>query len=205
MRVCGGLGGRNRLSPQELDQAIQEFSRKGERYQLSDEQQGMEKATPVVRRVVAADLIEATPGRGGLGQWILAAPTILFLLWLWVDVVHWVSPLEIWVVNLLIGIVLYVGGIVLPLGYLAHRLVLTLPRLFQHAGWDIQPLERIKPEEIYLVRYRYQARHWAANSWGRAWLRAAQGWVYLEIIAIFVGAIVMIPLFFSAVEFGFGQ
>jgi hypothetical protein len=37
------------------------------------------------------------------------------------------------------------------------------------------------------------------------WIRAAQGWVYLEIIAIFVGAIAMIPLFFSAVDFGFGQ
>jgi hypothetical protein len=55
------------------------------------------------------------------------------------------------------------------------------------------------------VHYRYQARHWAANRWSRAWLRAAQGWVYLEIIAILLGAIVMIPLFFSAVEFGFGQ
>jgi len=170
---------------------------------LSDEKQEM--ATAVVRRTVAADLIEATPGRGGLGQWILAAPMLLFLLWLWVDVVHWLSPVELWVINALIASLLYLGVMVLPLGYLAHRLVLTFPRIFQNAGWDLQPLEPVKPEEIYLVRYRYQARHWAANSWPRAWLRAAQGWVYLEITAIFVGAIVMIPLFFSAVEFGFGQ
>ena len=39
----------------------------------------------------------------------------------------------------------------------------------------------------------------------RRWLRAAQGWVFLEITAIFVGAVAMVPLFFSATEFGFGQ
>jgi hypothetical protein len=36
-------------------------------------------------------------------------------------------------------------------------------------------------------------------------MRAAQGWVYLEIAAIFIGAIAVIPLFFSALDFGFGQ
>ena len=36
-------------------------------------------------------------------------------------------------------------------------------------------------------------------------MRAAQGWVYLEIAAIFIGAIAMIPIFFSVSEFGFGR
>lgn len=172
---------------------------------MSEEKQGIEAEAKFVRRTVVADLIEATPSNWGLGQWVLAAPMLIFLLWLWVDWVHVLSPLDVRVVNVFIGALLFIGVIVLPLGYLTHRVVLSFPRIFQHAGWDIQPLERVKPEEIYLVRYRYQARHWAANNWERAWLRVAQGWVYLEIIAILGGAIVMIPLFFSAVEFGFGQ
>ncbi len=157
------------------------------------------------RRTVPADLVEATPGANGIGQWILASPLLLFLAWLWVDVFHLLSPVENRAVNLLIGVVIFVALIVLPLGWLTHRLILLLPQLFQHAGWDVQPLAAVKPEEIYTVRYQFRTRHWAANSWARAWLRAAQGWVYLEIIAIFVGAIAMIPLFFSAVEFGFGR
>jgi hypothetical protein len=158
-----------------------------------------------LRRTVAADLIEATPGNGGLGQWILASPFILFLAWLWVDFIHLISPLDNRFVNVFIGALLFIGLIVLPFGWLAHRLILTFPRIFQHAGWDIQPLEPVRPEEMYTVRYRYHDRHWAPAGRRRLWLRAAQGWVYLEIIAIFVGAIVMIPLFFSAVEFGFGR
>ena len=172
---------------------------------MSEEKQRLEAEPTFVRRTVAADLIEATPGNGGVGQWILAGPMLLFLLWLWVDWVNALSPLDLRFVNIFVGALLFIGLIVLPLGYVTHRLILTFPRDFQHAGWDIQPLERVKPEEIYLVHYRYQAQRWAANSWRRAWLRAAQGWVYLEIIAILGGAIVMIPLFFSAVEFGFGQ
>jgi len=158
-----------------------------------------------VRRRVQADLIEATPGAGALGHWLLAAPMIGFLAWLWIDLVHALSPLDQQWLNLLIGPALFALVIVLPFGYLAHAIVLAWPRLFQNAGWEVQPLEPVKPEEIYMVRYVYQARHRAAWSWGRAWLRAAQGWVYLEILAIFVGAIGMIPLYFSAVEFGFGQ
>jgi len=158
-----------------------------------------------IRRTVQADLIEATPGNFALGQWVLASPFLLFLAWLWVDLAHLISPLEYRFVNVFIGALLYLLLIVLPVGLLTHRLILFFPRIFQHAGWDVQPLEHVKPEEIYMVHYRYNKRHWADPSWQRMWLRAAQGWVYLEIVAIFVGAIVMIPLFFSAVEFGFGQ
>ncbi|MEZ4725804.1 MAG: hypothetical protein R3E79_01580 [Caldilineaceae bacterium] len=158
-----------------------------------------------VRRQVQADLIEATPGTGALGHWLLAAPMVGFLAWLWVDLVQLLSPLDQRWLNLPIGLVLFAVVIVLPFGYLAHAFVLALPRLFQNAGWEVQPLEPVRPEEMYMVRYVYQTRHRAGWGWGRAWLRAAQGWVYLEILAIFVGAIGMIPLYFSAVEFGFGQ
>lgn len=158
-----------------------------------------------VRRTVPADLVEATPGNGGLGQWVLASPFIAFLGWLWVDFIHALSPVDNRAITVVIGLLLYLVLIILPFGLLAHRFILALPRIFQHAGWDIQPLERVTPAEMYMVRYRYQEKHWATSDRQRLWLRAAQGWVYLEIIAIFVGAIVMIPLFFSAVEFGFGQ
>ncbi|MEZ4865344.1 MAG: hypothetical protein R3C14_28810 [Caldilineaceae bacterium] len=161
--------------------------------------------TQFVRRKVAADLIEATPGMGGLGHWLLASPTLIFILWLWVDIFQYWSPLSLRWLNLLISVPLFVLVIVLPLGYLAHRLVLSLPRLLQHAGWDIQPLETVRPEEMYTVRYLYQQRHWAPHTWPRLWLRVAQGWVYLEILAIFAGAILMPIIFFSAVDFGFGQ
>lgn len=158
-----------------------------------------------VRREVAADLVEATPGNGGLGNWILAAPLLLYLAWVWVDLFRLFSPLPWYWLNVFLGLIVYAFAIVLPLGVLAHRGVLLLPRLFQNAGWDVEPLEAVKPAEIYSVRYRCHARHWAANNWGRAWLRAAQGWVFLEITVILLGAILMIPLFFSATEFGFGR
>ena len=58
-------------------------------------------------------------------------------------------------------------SLALPFGVLAHRLVLSFPRLFHNAGWDIEPLEPVKLAEQYLVRYRYQQRHWATNSWRR--------------------------------------
>lgn len=157
------------------------------------------------RREVRADLIEATPGANGLGHWVLASPLLLFLGWLWIDFFHALVGLPSYWLSALSGGVLYAFLIVLPLGYVTHRLILLLPRLFQHAGWDLEPLEPVKLEEQYLVRYRYQARRWAASSWQRAWLRAAQGWVFLEIIVILLGAVLMVPLYFSAVEFGFGR
>ena len=49
----------------------------------------------VERREVPADLVEATPGNGGLGHWLLAAPLLLFLLWLWVDFFVALSPLPL--------------------------------------------------------------------------------------------------------------
>ncbi|MCB0079408.1 MAG: hypothetical protein KDE47_00685 [Caldilineaceae bacterium] len=172
---------------------------------MSEKQEQAQESTKFERRTVAADLVEATPGGNGIGYWILASPMLLFLLWMWVDFIHLLSPLENRFLNVFIGTLIFIGLIILPLGLLAHRLILLFPRIFQNAGWDVQPLEPVREEEMYVVRYQFQARHWANNSWPRAWLRAAQGWVYLEITAIFVGAIVMIPLFFSAVEYGFGQ
>lgn len=169
---------------------------------VNEQETGKGKFVP---RQVQANLIEATPGAGGLGHWVLASPMLGFLAWIWVDLVHHFSPLEQRWLNIPIGLALFALLVVLPFGYLAHALVLALPRLFQQAGWEVEPLEPIKPEEMYTVQYRYQARHYAPRSWRRAWLRAGQGWVYLEIMAIFVGAIGMIPLYFSATEFGFGR
>jgi hypothetical protein len=156
------------------------------------------------RRQVPANLSESTPGGNAIGYWLLASPMILFVAWLWVDVFAYYSPLPRFI-DLIVGLAFFVFLIVLPLGYGAHWLVTAFPRLFNHAGWDVVPLERVSEAEQYLVRYTYEERIRAERSWSRAWLRAAQGWVYLEIFAIFVGAIAMIPLFFSAVDFGFGQ
>jgi hypothetical protein len=161
--------------------------------------------TKVSIRDVPADLVEATPSSGGLPQWLLASPLLLFLAWIWVDLFAHYSPIPWYWVDAVLGIVLFALLIVLPLGLLAHAIVTSLPRLFQHAGWDVQPLEPVAEREIYLVRYVPQRRHRAATNWGRLWLRAAQGWVYLEIVVILVGAIAAIPLFFSATEFGFGR
>lgn len=171
---------------------------------MSASEQETEK-TKFVRRRVRADLIEATPGAGALGHWLLAGPMIGFLAWVWVDFVRALSPFPQSWLNISTGLVLFALLILLPFGYAAHAFVLAWPRLFQNAGWEVQPLEPVKPEEMYMVSYRYEARRYAPRSWGRTWLRAAQGWVYLEIMAIFIGAIVMIPLYFSATEFGFGR
>lgn len=157
------------------------------------------------RRQVAADLFETTPASGGLMHWLLASPLLLFVAWAWIDLFAHFSPIPYYWVDALLGLVLLVALVVLPLGVGAFWLVTSFPRLFQHAGWDLQPLEPVAEAEAYLVRYRYQTRHRAATTWGRTWLRAAQGWVYIEIAAIFVGAVAMIPLFFSASDFGFGQ
>lgn len=67
------------------------------------------------------------------------------------------------------------------------------------------PLEKVEPSEQHVVRYVARTRERAATDGKRVWLRTAQGLVYLEIMAILFGAVAMIPLFFSAVEFGFGR
>lgn len=159
----------------------------------------------VKRRHVQANLIEATPSLGGLGHWLLASPLLLFLAWNWIALFDALSPTGVPMLDNLVGGLALIIIIVLPLGYGAHRLVTTLPRLFQNAGWDVQPLEPVRTAEQYLVHYDVQERQRAVTTWNRVWLRVAQGWVYLEIVAIFVGAIAMIPLFFSALQFGFGQ
>lgn len=159
----------------------------------------------ITRREVPALLIEATPPANGIGYWLLAAPMILFLAWLWVDIFAYYSPIPWRWLDLPLGALLYWFLFVLPLGYAAHRLVAAFPRPFQHTGWDVQPLEPVRPEEMYSVRYIFTGQRPAPRTRRRIWLRAAQGWVYLEIAAIFVGFVLMVPLFFSAVEFGFGS
>ena len=159
----------------------------------------------VERRTVPADLVEATPENRGLGYWLLAAPLLVFVLWGWVDLFAYYSPLPWYWIDLMIAVVIFALFIVLPLGWLAHRLITSAPRIFQNAGWDVRPLEPIDKQEQYLVRFAYKQRHRAANTWQRAWLRAAQGWVYIEIAAILVGGVLMVPLFFSALDFGFGR
>ena len=164
-----------------------------------------EKPARPTRRKVPAILIEATPSLNGLGYWALASPILLFVGWFWVDLFAYFSPIPWRWLDLLLGAAVYVALFVLPLGYAAHWVVTAMPRLFQHAGWDVQPLEAVPAAEQYLVRYIYTEKHRAPTDGRRVWLRAAQGWVYLEIFAIFAGFIGMIPLFFSAVEFGFGR
>jgi hypothetical protein len=156
-------------------------------------------------REVPADLVEATPGSGALGQWLLASPLLIFLAWLWIDLFAHFSPLPWYWVDALLALPLFALMVVLPLGVLAHAVVTAAPGLFQRAGWEVQPLESVTEREQYLVRYVPQRRHRAPTSWRRLWLRAAQGWVYWEICLIFAGAIAAVPLFFSAVDFGFGR
>ncbi|MDE0200289.1 MAG: hypothetical protein OXK78_18935 [Caldilineaceae bacterium] len=157
------------------------------------------------RRKVKAHLVEATPGAGGWGHWVLSAPAICFLGWLWLDVFGILSPFQSRPVDLLLGTLTYVVLILLPFGYGAHRLVTSFPGIFQQAGWTVQPMEPVKPEEQHIVRYIGITRERAETDGRRILLRVAQGWVYLEIGAILVSAVAMVPLFFSAVEFGFGR
>lgn len=157
----------------------------------------------ITLREVPADLVEATPA--AIGQWLLASPLILFLGWLWVDVFAHYSSLPFYWLDALLAVPLYALLLVLPLGVLAHALVTAAPGLFQKAGWDVQPLEPVAERERYLVRYVPQRRHRAPTNWRRLWLRAAQGWVYLEIFVILAGAVAAVPLFFSALDFGFGR
>lgn len=158
----------------------------------------------VRRRSVPVNLVEATPGSGAAGSWLLASPLLVFLLWFWGDLFAYLSPLPR-MIDWIVGSLLYVFLFVLPLGLAAFWLVTSLPKLFHHSGWDVQPLESIAPEEVYQIRFIYRDRFRAKTTWVRTWMRSAQGWVYLEIAAIFVGAIVMIPIFFSVSEFGFGR
>lgn len=183
---------------------IEEIEEVEEVEEIGGEMTGETTATDGIpeRRTVTADLLESTPN--ALGYWLLASPLILFLLWVWLDLFAHYSPLPR-PVDWVIGVAIFALFFILPLGYLAHRLVTSLPRLFHHAGWDLEPLEPISEREMYLVRYRYGDKYRAPNSWRRAWVRAAQGWVYLEIMSIFAGAILMIPIFFSVSEFGFGR
>ncbi|MEZ4620298.1 MAG: hypothetical protein R2867_32980 [Caldilineaceae bacterium] len=159
-----------------------------------------------VRRTVPADLIEATPGGNGVGQWIWPHLSCSSGLALPISLICSAHLRIVLSMSLLGRFFILLVLIVLPLGLLTHRLILSLPRIFQHAGWDVRPLEPVRPEEMYTVRYRYQARHLADTTWSRRWLRVAQGWVYLWRSSLSLSArAVMIPLFLSAVEFGFGQ
>lgn len=157
-----------------------------------------------VRRRVSARLIEMTPARLGLSYWILASPLILFLGWVWIDLFAALTPIPWPWLDFVLAMLIFLATI-LPLGYGAHRLVAANPRLFQNAGWNIEPLEPVTAAEQYTVRYVYDERRPQPFNVDTFLARSAQGWVYLEIVAIFVGAILMIPLFFSAVEFGFGS
>ena len=156
------------------------------------------------RREVQARLVEATPRANGWGYWVLSAPTVVFLGWLWVDLFSLFSPIPWRPLDLLLGALAYVFLIVLPCGYGAHRFVTSFPRVFQQAGWRVQPREPLRPAEQYAVRYNFTSQERAITDRTRILLRVAQGWVYLEIGAILAGSVAMIPLFFSALEFGFG-
>lgn len=157
------------------------------------------------RRQVPVLLIEATPMARGLLHWILASPMILFIGWFWLDLFAYLSPIPWYGLDAIIGTALYLLLVLLPFGYGAHKLVTALPRLFQNAGWDVQVLVPIRPEEQYSVQYIYTEKRRAETTPARVWVRAAQGWVYLEIAAIFIGAIAIIPLFFSVLDFSFGR
>lgn len=159
--------------------------------------------TKFERREVAAKYIEATPG--AWGQWILASPLIAFIGWVFLDLFAYYSPIPWRWLDLILGVIVFLVVIILPFGVAAHRLITSLPRLFQHAGWDVQPLEPVSHAEIYSVRYVGKEKERAPNSMRRQWLRAAQGWVYLEIAAILLGFVALGPLFFSALDMGFGQ
>lgn len=169
---------------------------------MKDELQGRSRAG---RRVVAADLIETIPERDGLFHWVLASPMLLFLAWTWTDLFAHYSPISIYLLDVLVGLIVLAVLVILPVGLAAFYGVTALPRLFGHAGWDVQPLEPVRESEMHLVRYRFRNRYRAANTWRQAWVRATQGWVYLEIAVILLGGVLMVPIFFSATEFGFGR
>ncbi len=168
---------------------------------MSEEQATSEGA----RRTVPVELVETTPDSAAALHWLLAAPLLGFLAWAWVDLFANAGPLQAYWPNVVLALPVYAALIVLPLGVAAHRIVTSMPRLFQHAGWDVLPLESVSVEEQYRIRYAYGKRHRAQGTRRRWLMRAGQGWVYIEITAIFVGAILLIPIFFSVSEFGFGR
>lgn len=159
--------------------------------------------TKLERRQVPAKLIEATPNAAG--QWLLAGPLIVFIGWIFLDLFAYVSPIPWRWFDMILGTFVFLGVIVLPFGLAAHRLVTSFPRLFQNAGWDVEPLEAVTYAEIYTVRYIPKESERAGRTWKRMWLRAAQGWVYLEITAILIGFVALGPLYFSALDMGFGK
>ena len=67
------------------------------------------------RPAVPADLIEATPERNGLLEWILASPMIVFLLWAWVGLFAWLSPIPWYWLDALVWAAVFALLIVLPL------------------------------------------------------------------------------------------
>jgi len=159
-------------------------------------------AKPTVRSV-AANLIEASPAQAG--QWLLASPLIIYVAWFWLDIFNHYSPIPWRWLDTLLGAAFYVILVILPLGRLAHRLITSLPRVFQNAGWDVVALEPVRESEQYMVKYIAQERTYAPTTQRRLWMRAAQGWVYIEIVAILVGGLLLIPIFLSATRFGFGR
>jgi hypothetical protein len=159
-------------------------------------------ARPTKRSVDAA-LTEATPE--AWGQWLLALPLLGFVGWVWVDLFVHFSPIPWRWLDILLALAIGLLLVVLPLGNLAWRAVTAFPRLFQNAGWDVAPLEPVREAEQYMVRYVAVSRERLPTTWPRLWRRAAQGWVYLEIVAIFVGAALLIPIFLSVSDFGFGR
>ena len=110
------------------------------------------------RREVQARLVEATPRANGWGYWVLSAPTVVFLGWLWVDLFALFGPILWRPLDLLLGALAYVFLIVLPCGYGAHRFVTSFPRVFQQAGWRVQPCEPLRPAEQYAVRYVFTSQ-----------------------------------------------
>ncbi|MCY4089908.1 MAG: hypothetical protein OXF62_03740 [Caldilineaceae bacterium] len=156
------------------------------------------------RTEVRARLVEMTPGANGFYYWILSAPVIFFLGWLWVDLVELVSVASR-PVGLTLGAATFVALVILPFGYGAHRLVTSFPGLFQRAGWTVHPLAQLRPAEQYTVKYIVVSRERAATDVPRVLLRVAQGWVYLEIAIVLIGALALPPLYLSAIEFGLGR
>lgn len=154
-------------------------------------------------RQVEANLMESTPSQAG--QWLLASPLIVYVGWLWLDIFNHYSPISWRWLDSILGAALYLLLFTLPLGLLAHRLITSLPRVFQNVGWDVVPLEPVRESEQYMVRYIPHGRIYAPITQTRLWLRAAQGWVYIEIFAILAGGILLIPIFLSATQFGFGS
>ncbi len=156
------------------------------------------------RREVRARLVEMTPGANGFFYWILSAPMIVFLAWLWVDLIELFSIVSR-PVGLTLGAATFIALIILPLGYGAHRVVTSFPGIFQRAGWTVHPLAPLRPAEQYTVKYIVVSRERAPTDARRILLRVAQGWVYLEIAIVLIGAVAIAPLYLSAVEFGLGR